>query len=154
MTTTVRHNYTPQPEEAPSHVSILPYIPITLAAFIFSFALAIHQPPGPRRWACLPTILAGPALHTFAISRGLSPSFLLWIWTFTTSMSHLHWSIVSLVVSCRHTEAQDLVEQYLLQVQAADDPIAPAEGIPYEALAANDNCILAGAHPWQWYDDD
>ena len=60
----------------------------------------------------------------------------------------------SLVVLRRHTEAQDLIEQYLLQVQAADDPIAPAEGIPYEALAANDNCILAGAHPWQWYDDD
>ncbi|KAM0696163.1 hypothetical protein Q7P36_004646 [Cladosporium allicinum] len=90
MTTTVRHNYTPQPEEAPSHVSILPYIPITLAAFIFSFALAIHQPPGPRRWACLPTVLAGPALHTFAISRGLSPSFLLWIWTFTVVIWTTH----------------------------------------------------------------
>ena len=90
MTTTVRHNYTPQPEEAPSHVSILPYIPITLAAFVFSFALAIHQPPGPRRWACLPAILAGPALHTFAISRGLSPSFLLWIWTFTVVIWTTH----------------------------------------------------------------
>jgi hypothetical protein len=31
-------------------------------------------------------------------------------------------------------------------LQAADDPIAPAEGIPYNALAANDKCILSGEH--------
>lgn len=90
MTTNVRHNLTPQPEEAPSHVSILVYIPIILAAFIFSFALAIHQPPGPRRWACLPAIFAGPALHILAISRGVSPSFLLWIWTFTVVIWTTH----------------------------------------------------------------
>lgn len=30
----------------------------------------------------------------------------------------------------------------LLVVQAADDPIAPAEAIPRQALAANPNCLL------------
>ena len=30
----------------------------------------------------------------------------------------------------------------LLCIQAENDPIAPAEAIPYDAIAANPNCIL------------
>lgn len=30
------------------------------------------------------------------------------------------------------------------RVQAGDDPIAPYEGIPFEALEANEHCILSG----------
>jgi hypothetical protein len=34
----------------------------------------------------------------------------------------------------------------LLVIQAEDDPIAPIRATPKQALLANPNCILAGAH--------
>jgi predicted alpha/beta-fold hydrolase len=34
----------------------------------------------------------------------------------------------------------------LLCIQALDDPIAPAEAIPCDAIQDNPNCMLAGEH--------
>jgi hypothetical protein len=50
---------------------------------LVSFTAAIHQPPGIRRWICLPLVIFGPAYFFIFIMRRLPPHILVWIWVFT-----------------------------------------------------------------------